>query len=365
MGSNDGPALKAADVGIAMGHAGTDVAREVADVVLEDDRLETMVIAIAHGRAVYANIRKSIHFLLSTNLSEILVMLAGIGLGPGQPLTPLQLLWINLLSDVFPSLALALEPPEPDILNRPPRDPDVPIVGRSDLRRIGIESAFLSAGSLGAYLLGLARYGPGPRAGTMAFLTLTDRPAPPLAELPIRAGVAIPRATPPPQPVPPRRPGGLAGPPVPGRGGAGAAEAPGGGADRTGRRGGHRRRLRAATPGERSDQTPTRGRQAMKSHFVLTSASVTEGHPDKFCDQVSDAIVDHFLRLDPYSNLVVECAVSNAILFIASRFQSSAQVDIPGVARSVIEEVGYGPGIFDGRTCSVVTSLREIPLDSS
>ena len=172
-GINDGPALKAADVGVAMGANGTEVARSVADVVLEDDNLETMAVAVAQGRTIYDNIRKTLRFLLSTNFSEIQIMLCGVALGLGQPLSPMQLLWINLFTDIFPALGLALDPPEPDVLSHPPRDPRDPIIRRRDLAHIARESAAITAGSLGSYLYALRRYGPGPQARTQAFTTLT------------------------------------------------------------------------------------------------------------------------------------------------------------------------------------------------
>lgn len=99
----------------------------------------------------------------------------------------------------------------------------------------------------------------------------------------------------------------------------------------------------------------------MKKDFMFTSESVTEGHPDKLCDQISDAILDRFLQQDPYSGVITECAVSTAIVFIAARFASHASVDMPTVARQVISQVGYDQPAFNSKTCSIVTSLRELP----
>lgn len=98
----------------------------------------------------------------------------------------------------------------------------------------------------------------------------------------------------------------------------------------------------------------------MKKNFIFTSESVTEGHPDKLCDQISDAIVDHFLRQDPYARVIAECAASTAILFVAARFKAKASVDFPTVARQVVEQIGYEQPAFDSQTCSVVTSLKEL-----
>ncbi|GKT10158.1 methionine adenosyltransferase [Desulforhabdus sp. TSK] len=103
----------------------------------------------------------------------------------------------------------------------------------------------------------------------------------------------------------------------------------------------------------------------MKKDFMFTSESVTEGHPDKVCDQISDAIVDHFLEIDPLSRIIAECAVSVSILFIAARFTSDAVVDFPNIARRVIRQIGYEQHEFNAKTCSILTSLQELPRDET
>jgi P-type Ca2+ transporter type 2C len=172
-GINDGPALRAADIGVAMGRTGTEAARAIANVVLEGDQVDTMIIAVSEGRTIYNNIRKSIHFLASTNLSEIGVMLCSIAAGFGTPLNPLQLLWINLVSDIFPALAVALEPPEPDVLRRPPRDSHESIIPKSDFKRYGLESLAITGGTMSSYSYAVFRYGMGAQANTVAFMTLS------------------------------------------------------------------------------------------------------------------------------------------------------------------------------------------------
>jgi Ca2+-transporting ATPase len=172
-GINDAAALRAADIGVAMGARGTDVARDVADVVLMDDDFASIVQAVEQGRTIRANISKALRFLLSTNFSEILVTLGALALGAARPMSAIQYLWINLLSDVVPALALAMEPAEPDVMDRPPLDPREPILTRASLAEIGGDAAILSAATLGVHGLAVARHGAGAQASTIAFCTLT------------------------------------------------------------------------------------------------------------------------------------------------------------------------------------------------
>ena len=172
-GINDSPALKAADVGVAMGGtASSEAAREVADVVLQTDDLATLAVAVERGRTTYVNVRKSIRYMLATNLSEVVVVLGATLAGFAEPLTAMQLLWINLVGDILPGLGLAFEPPEPGVMQRAPNATDGEIIERRELSRLGVQGGTIAAGSLAALGWGTLRHGAGPEARTMAFGSL-------------------------------------------------------------------------------------------------------------------------------------------------------------------------------------------------